>query len=337
MPAYFMLWKILKYSKEKKLFLYFSFFMVKISHFNEISFTDWIKSYILLSKALFYNSMIDDAINLLRNLLDVFACIPIEDFKYLSEIYRINNISLTNMFVNFDSSLKFFSKYHVYDKSKGLFLMLSNLRKKINPNEKIFFSKNYLNLLNEKTPETNISDANSFDENNKKAESKRKSCNTANFSNSEKNLEIKKEDSFENLENWNKKNHLSNNIRKNETSKSIESDEKDLENSFEKNIIRINEEKKTFKNDNNLEKSDFNKKRTSKFKISSINSSGKKQDSKTSLNKVNSEENSKNNFPISSNSSNIKDIKCDDFRKLEKFIDDKINTITIPTDSPCKN
>ena len=107
-----MIWKIIKYSGEKRILLLFSFYMVKISHLNEVSFKDWIKAYILLSKALFINDFIDDAINILINLLDIFACIPLEDFKFLSEIYRQNNISLTNMFVNFDSSLKYFSKYH---------------------------------------------------------------------------------------------------------------------------------------------------------------------------------------------------------------------------------
>ena len=157
MPAIFLLWKILKFSDEKKLFLYYSYYMVKLSHSNEVSCSDWVKAYILLAKALFMNNLIDDAINLLRNLLDVFACIPIEDLKYLSEIYRMNNISITNMFVNYDTSLKYFSKFHVFEKSKGLFIMLGNLRKRKNPKEKIFFNSNYKNLLSELTPDTNTS------------------------------------------------------------------------------------------------------------------------------------------------------------------------------------
>jgi hypothetical protein len=360
MPAFFMLWKILKYSDEKKLFLYFSFYMVKISHSNEVSFSDWIKSYILLSKALFLNSMIDDGINLLRILLDVFACIPIEDFKYLSEIYRINNISLTNMFVNFDSSLKYFSKYHVYEKSLGLFIMLGNLKKKNTSKEKIFFNKNYKNIFNGKTQDTNISDAISNDNNYNKTNTKRNSsAHHTNNSSSIKNDNInkKRRDNSSDVyhENAKKKNYSDNKEGINYTRNN--EDDCIFENSYEKIIIekiennqklkntksksklknnKKNDDKKKF-NENYSEKSDYEKNMYSKITMVSGRISTSKQDSKTTLNKVSANENSNNPNTESNtcNLTNLRDIGCDDYCKLQKYIDENINRVEIPTDSPC--
>lgn len=368
MPAFFMLWKVLKYSDEKKLFLYFSFYMVKIAHSNEVSFSDWIKAYILLSKALFLNSMIDDGINLLRNLLDVFACIPIEDLKYLSEIYRINNISLTNMFVNFDSSLRYFSKYHVYEKSKGLFIMLGNLKKKNTSKEKIFFNKNYKYGFNEKTPDTNISDAISSDNIYNRTSTKRNSSsNHINLSSSIKNDNVikkkRKDHSCDVYHENNSKKSFGNNINNNNNNNDINEDDNIFQNSYEKIMIEkieINQKLKNTKSKSTLKNSNSNNNRYahdenmknkenysersenernigSKISLSSRRNSRNNMDSKTTLNKVSANENSNNPNIISNNCNltNLKDIYCDDYRKLERYIDENINRIEIPTDSPC--
>jgi len=370
MPAFFMLWKILKYSDEKKLFLYFSFYMVKIAHSNEVSFSDWIKAFILLSKALFLNSMTDDGINLLRNLLDVYACIPIEDLKYLSEIYRINNISLTNMFVNFDTSLKYFSKYHVYEKTKGLFIMLGNLKKKKTSKEKVFFNKNYKYLLNEKTPDTNISEGISSDNiYNRTSTHRNSSSNHINLSSSIKNEQCskkrkdhsdgvyhenknkKKSTSGKNNNNYEDKNHSkihedndNNNIFENsydnknkiENSQKLKNTNSNSSTIQNKNTNANHENRKNSKNQSQKHENDRNL--GSKISGTSRRNSGNNnQDSKSTLNKVSANENS-NNHDANSNTcnlTNLKDICCDDFRKLERFIDENINKVEIPTDSPC--
>ena len=344
-----MIWKILKYSDEKKLFLYYSYYMVKLSHSNEVSFSDWVKAYILLSKALFLNSLIDDAINLLRILLDVFACIPIEDFKYLSEIYRINNISLTNMFVNYDSSLKFFSKYHVYQKSLGIFIMLENLRKKRNPREKYFFnSNNYKSLLCEKTPETNISE-NFINQLSSGVDSKRNSESNKNiFSSSikyENIIKIKKDHNSDNCL-INIKNNKNSNII-------INSDAEYLENSLEHILKKqkvknqkITEKKFLRIEMNNLENTDQseneNKFESKNLRNSATRFSEIKEDNINNIRKSFSISHNKNSVILNNNNSNnytftnLKDINCDNFKKLELYIDENINKAEIPKDSPCK-
>jgi hypothetical protein len=150
MPALFAVWKILSFLKEFKLLLNFSYFMIKVSHMNEVSFSDWIYSYILYSRALLLNNKAEDAITLLRNTLDVFVNIPLEEVKFLSEVNKTNKISSTNVFFNFDTALSFYSKYHVYQKSEGIFNFNFNLKKKKNVISEFFsFSQNN-NLLNSK-------------------------------------------------------------------------------------------------------------------------------------------------------------------------------------------
>ena len=121
MQAHFALWRVLKSLKENKVLLKFSFFMVKCSHSNEVNSSEWIKAYILYAQALFLNAKYEDAIELLRNLLDLFANIPIDEIKFLSEVNKNNKISLTNVFEYFEWALNFYSKNHVYEKSKAIF------------------------------------------------------------------------------------------------------------------------------------------------------------------------------------------------------------------------
>ena len=104
MQAHFALWRVLKSLKENKVLLKFSFFMVKCSHSNEVNSSEWIKAYILYAQALFLN-----------------ANIPIDEIKFLSEVNKNNKISLTNVFEYFEWALNFYSKNHVYEKSKAIF------------------------------------------------------------------------------------------------------------------------------------------------------------------------------------------------------------------------
>lgn len=121
MPAHFALWRVLKSMKEYKILLKFSLMMLKSSHSNEVNFSEWIKSYVLYAKALFLNARYEDSVELLRNLLDVFANVPLEEVKFLSEVNKNNKISLTNVFEEFEWALNFYSKHHVYMKSKTIF------------------------------------------------------------------------------------------------------------------------------------------------------------------------------------------------------------------------
>ena len=107
MNANYSIWRILKINKKSKSLIDFSFYLVKLSHNTEVLFEDWLKSYILYSKALFLDNKLNDALELLRGLLDIFANIPLDEIKYLSEINKNNKISLKNNFFDFklDKSL----------------------------------------------------------------------------------------------------------------------------------------------------------------------------------------------------------------------------------------
>jgi len=87
--------------------------MLKSSHSNEVNFSEWIKSYVLYAKALYLNARYEDSVELLRNLLDVFANIPLEEVKFLSEVNKNNRISMTNVFEYFEWALNFYSKYQL--------------------------------------------------------------------------------------------------------------------------------------------------------------------------------------------------------------------------------
>jgi hypothetical protein len=136
--------KSLKPSKQEinSVLLKFSYFMIKICQNEEVSFSDWIKAYILYSKSLYYNERYDQAIQVLISLLDIFANMPHEDIKFLSEINKDNKISITNVFVNFDTALNFYSKYHVFKKCEEIFL--NNYYKK----ENIVLFENVENINN---------------------------------------------------------------------------------------------------------------------------------------------------------------------------------------------
>jgi hypothetical protein len=121
MKAYFQIWKILKKTSEYKVLLNFSYFMIRQSHNDEVNNHEWVKSYILYSKALFLNNRHEEAIQLLLNVLDIFAHIPLDEIKFLKEINKCNKIFTTNNFINFDYVLSFYSKYHVYKKSEAIF------------------------------------------------------------------------------------------------------------------------------------------------------------------------------------------------------------------------
>lgn len=130
MPAHFLTWKIICYQQDYKLLLDFSYFMIKVSHQNEVGFNDWVQSYIYYAKALFLNNKSEDAITLLRNILDIFSIIPIDEVKFLSEVVKSNKISSTNVFINFDKALSFYSKYHVYQKNEAIFQLNYTAKKR---------------------------------------------------------------------------------------------------------------------------------------------------------------------------------------------------------------
>lgn len=147
MNALFALWKILAFLREYKLLLNFSYFIIKIAHRNEVSASDWIKSYMLYSKALMFNKKYDEAIILLINTLDLFAHVPLEEAKYLNSIYKLNKISTTNFFVNFDKALQFYSKYHVYKKNQAIFQHNYTLKKVRKNMKSDMFLNNHNNLV----------------------------------------------------------------------------------------------------------------------------------------------------------------------------------------------
>lgn len=364
-PALFMIWKILKYSGEKRLLLFFSFYMVKISHLNEVSFQDWVKAYILLSKALFINDLIDDSINILINLLDIFACIPLEDFKFLSEIYRQNNISLTNMFVNFDSSLKFFSKFHVYEKSRGVFLILEKMRRRADPKERerVFFNDYYKSNLNksEKTPETNTSDCNSNDFNleflpkrnrssnnsiiiNREIVNKRDRSHEQKNRNSLKSRKISKQIDQEennninansnlNANNNNNNNNANNNkdvIKFNFSPEAIRKLGKNEKENFKENFREKDKESLRDNETTNLRNNLHQDLKFMERSYIPLNIEKEKDNQKI-------EEENKMDLLNINRKKNIKtsDLNIDDFGKLEKFIDENVKNIEIPTDSPC--
>jgi hypothetical protein len=141
----------LKINKKKKILLRFSLYLLKISHSSEVSYEDWIKCYVLFSKALYLDGKLDDALELLRGILDIFANIPLDDIKYLSEINKNNKISLKNNFFNFDFALSFYSKYHVYSKCEAIFKSVYKTREyKISREFNIRGSPNVINSQNNK-------------------------------------------------------------------------------------------------------------------------------------------------------------------------------------------
>ena len=117
-------------NKKFKLLIDFSFLMVKISHSSDVLYEDWLKCYILYSKALFLDNKFDEALELLRGLLDIFVNIPLDGIKYVSEINKKNKISLKNNFIDNENIMNFYSKYHIYTKCEAIFC--TRLKKKDN-------------------------------------------------------------------------------------------------------------------------------------------------------------------------------------------------------------
>ena len=149
MPAYYSIWRILKIQKQFTILLAFSYLLIKTSHREEVPYEDWLKSYILFSKALYLDNKLDDSLEILRGLLDIFPNIPLDEIKYLPEIHNQNKNYLKNNFFDFESAVKFYSKYHVYNKCEGIFKTFNNKTKKI-------LSKNYkIDVFSEKTLENN--------------------------------------------------------------------------------------------------------------------------------------------------------------------------------------
>ncbi len=170
--AYFALWKILENISNKKdngktkiiysnynqahantVLLKFSLFIVKNSLNEEVSTSDWVNSFIKYSKALYYNDKFDQAITVLMALLDIFCLFPREDIKFLPIINKNNQISLTNVFENFDKALSFYSKFHIYKKCEEIFN--DNYIKKENIGTNLQTYNQFDNRKSEKSNQTN--------------------------------------------------------------------------------------------------------------------------------------------------------------------------------------
>jgi len=121
MRAHFLVIKILKTIGDYSFLLKYCIYTIKISHSDNVTTAEWLKAYLLYSKALFLNEMSEDAIDVLRNILDIFAYIALDEIKFLNEINKTNKISLTNVFVDFNHALNFYSKFHVYEKCEKIF------------------------------------------------------------------------------------------------------------------------------------------------------------------------------------------------------------------------
>jgi hypothetical protein len=118
--AGFAIWKIL--TTNRSLQLKFTHYLVKLAHNPNIKLSHWIKAYILYSKALYHNTRYRDAIQVLRNLLGVFFQIPLDEVRSLSEINKENRLQLTNVYLNYDCALEYYSSYTVYKKCEPIFL-----------------------------------------------------------------------------------------------------------------------------------------------------------------------------------------------------------------------
>ncbi len=122
-PAIKAAWKILKIKcTDPQIILNLSLLAVKLTHSPEVKSDDWTQAYCLYAKALVINKKLNEALEVLRNMLDIFAIINNEEFKYLNEISKVNKKSATSHFVDLEFSLLFYSKYHVYSKCESIFM-----------------------------------------------------------------------------------------------------------------------------------------------------------------------------------------------------------------------
>jgi hypothetical protein len=118
--AGFTIWKIL--ASNRSLQLKFAYYMVKLSHNPNIKLSHWIKTYLLYSKSLYYNSRYKDSIQVLKNILQLFYSIPIDEVRCFTDINREDKIRMTNVYMNFDVALDYYSRYTVYKSCESIFL-----------------------------------------------------------------------------------------------------------------------------------------------------------------------------------------------------------------------
>jgi hypothetical protein len=132
--AYFKLFKLLKKScseqRSLKILIKYAFFLLKNTLNDEVDSKSFIKALIYYSKSLFLNEKYEEAITILINSLDIFVNFSaIEEICFLNKINADNKIS-TNVFVNFDKAIKFYSKFHVFKKSDEMRIFSNNFRKR---------------------------------------------------------------------------------------------------------------------------------------------------------------------------------------------------------------
>lgn len=120
MEAHQLMWKIIKHHKDYILLLKYSSLIVKLAHQDEVTTGNWTQSLIYYAKALALNGKHEEALELLRNLLDLYPNIPIDNLKYLNKVYQENKRFTTNFIPSTESALSLYSRYHVYKISEYL-------------------------------------------------------------------------------------------------------------------------------------------------------------------------------------------------------------------------
>lgn len=122
-PAIKIIWKIIKlHFKDETLLLKFSLLAIHLTFNSEVTTDDWLQVYLLYAKALMLNRKLNDALDILRNLLDLFAIINLDNLAYLNQIYKANKKTSTNNLLDLDYILSFYSRSHVYNKCEDIFI-----------------------------------------------------------------------------------------------------------------------------------------------------------------------------------------------------------------------
>lgn len=114
----FLIQKILNKIEEYSLSFKFAFFTIlKIKEASNCSlYKEIFTAYMNIAKAMFKLKKNKEAFDILKCLLSLSAIYPIDDMKYLSLIYKENNISITNDVINSDFIQKHYDIDNIYQK-----------------------------------------------------------------------------------------------------------------------------------------------------------------------------------------------------------------------------
>lgn len=270
--------------KLNSILLKYSYYLVKLSHNDEVPYSDFIRAYLKYSKALYINEKYDKCILILINLLDIFPVIPLDEIKFLTEVNKKNKISLINNFMNFDQILKFYSKIQVYKKCEDVFY--ENHIKKHNLFAEDF---NAFGSNNKSKKDDENSSCEEYDENSSRSEM---SKSISRYGNKYFDESFDMQDEMARKE-INKENNLEGKIVENKNLMNEKKESQEVENSFENekefenkldDSLNIELEKKKMKKNLNSNKK-MNKGKTSKSdKIQEDNKTKKKLKGKSSTN-----------------------------------------------------